>query len=395
MPNRRADPSILHADVDSFFASVEQRRDPALRGRAVVVGAGVVMAASYEAKARGVRGGMSGDTARRLCPEAITVDPHFDEYTRASRELFEVFRRTAPTVEGLSLEEAFLDVSGLERISGTAEWIAAKLRREVRDDLGLPISVGVARSKTLAKMASRAAKPDGLLVVPAGGERDFLHPLPVEAIWGVGEATAKRIHRLGVRTVGDLAAIPEASLIAALGRHSGSHLHAMANLREHRRVRPRPRRRSIGSQSAMGRGCHSKRKIERTLDRLVDRVTRRLRNAGRAGRTVVLRLRFGDYSSSTRSRTLPRATDGTDPVRAAAQALLAEARPLIVERGITLVGISITNLDHESAGVQLELPLFGPKTAGLDSAIDTLRERFGTDSVIRGTGPGVRRGFFD
>lgn len=395
MDEHREEPTILHADVDSFFASVEQRRDPSLRGKAVVVGAGVVMAASYEAKACGVKGGMSGATARRLCPEAITVEPHFDEYTRASRELFAVFRNAAPTVEGLSLEEAFLDVGGLERISGTAEWIAAKLRREVRDELGLPISVGVARSKTLAKMASRAAKPNGLLVVAAGSERDFLHPLPVEAIWGVGEATAKRIHRLGVRTVGDLAAIPEASLIATLGRHSGSHLHAMANLREHRRVRPRPRRCSIGSQSAMGRGRHSRRKIERTLDRLVDRVTRRLRGAERAGRTVVLRLRFADYSRSTRSRTLPRATDATDPIRAAAQALLAEARPLILERGITLVGVTITNLDDASAGVQLELPLYGSPTTELDTAIDELRERFGTGSVIRGTGPGVRKGFFD
>lgn len=391
----RDQPTILHADVDSYFASVEQRLDPSLRGKAVIVGPGVVMAASYEAKACGVKGGMSGSTARRLCPEAIFVEPHFDEYVSVSRDLFALFRRTAPTVEGLSLEEAFLDVAGLERISGTAEWIAARLRRDVRTELGLPISVGVARSKTLAKMASRAAKPDGLLVVPAGGERDFLHPLPVEAIWGVGEATAKRIHRLGVRTVGDLAAIPEASLIAALGKHSGSHLHAMANLREHRRVRPRPRRRSIGSQSAMGRGRHSKRKVERTLDRLVDRVTRRLRAAGRAGRTVVLRLRFADYSRSTRSRTLPRATDATDPIRAAAQALLAEARPLILERGITLVGVTVTNLDHEGAGVQLELPLFGGGTTGLDAAIDEIRERFGTASVIRGTGPGVRKGFFD
>lgn len=386
-------PTILHADVDSYFASVEQRLDPSLRGRAVIVGPGVVMAASYEAKVLGVKGGMSASTARRLCPEAIFVEPHFDEYVSISRELFALFRRTAPTVEGLSLEEAFLDVSGLERISGTAEWIAARLRRDVREELGLPISVGVARSKTLAKMASRAAKPDGLLVVAAAGERDFLHPLPVEAIWGVGEATAKRIHRLGVRTVGDLAAIPEASLIAALGKHSGSHLHAMANLREHRRVRPRPRRRSIGSQSAMGRGRHSKRKVERTLDRLVDRVTRRLRGAGRAGRTVVLRLRFADYSRSTRCRTLPRATDATEPIRAAARTLLEEARPLILERGITLVGVTITNLDHEGSGVQLELPLFGPPTAELDSAIDEIRERFGTESVLRGTGLKLRKGF--
>jgi len=262
-------------------------------------------------------------------------------------------------------------------------------------ELGLPISVGVARSKTLAKMASRAAKPDGMLVVPAGGERDFLHPLPVDAIWGVGEATAKRIHRLGVRTVGDLAAIPEASLIAALGKHSGAHLHALANLREARRVRPKRGRRSIGSQSAIGKGRHSKHKVERTLDRLVDRVTRRLRGKNRAGRTVVLRLRFADYSRSTRSRTLPRATDATDPIRAVARSLLEEARPLIVERGITLVGVTITNLDHASAGVQLELPLHRPSTVELDSAIDEIRERFGSATVLRGTGAQLRKGFHD
>ncbi len=263
----------------------------------------------------------------------------------------------------------------------------------MREELGLPISVGVARSKTLAKMASRAAKPDGLLVVAAGSERDFLHPLPVEAIWGVGDATAKRIHRLGVRTVGDLAAIPEGSLIAALGKHSGSHLHALANLREERRVRPRRGRRSIGSQAAIGRGRHSRHEVERTLDRLVDRVTRRLRGAGRAGRTVVLRLRFADYTRSTRSRSLPRATDATDPIRAAARALLDEARPLIVERGITLVGVTVSNLDEGFAGVQMELPLFGPATAPLDAAIDDLRERFGTETVLRGTGLKLRKGF--
>lgn len=391
----RDEPSILHADVDSYFASVEQRLDPSLRGKAVIVGFGVVMAASYEAKACGVKGGMGAVTARRLCPQAIFVQPHFDEYVSVSRELFDLFRETSPTVEGLSLEEAFLDVSGLERISGTPEWIAAKLRRDVREKLGLPISVGVARSKTLAKMASRAAKPDGMLVVPVGGERDFLHPLPVEAIWGVGDATAKRIRRLGVRTVGDLAEIPEGSLIAALGKHSGSHLHALANLRERARIRPKRRRRSIGSQSAIGSGRHSKRKVERTLDRLVDRVARRLRSAGRAGRTVVLRLRFADYTRSTRSRTLPRATDSTEPIRAAARALLEEARPLILERGITLVGVTISNLDDSSAGVQLELPLFGSPTAGLDAAIDDIRERFGSAIVLRGTGPQLRKGFHD
>lgn len=389
----RDEPSILHADVDSYFASVEQRLEPSLRDKAVIVGPGVVMAASYEAKSCGVKGGMSASTARRLCPEAIFVQPHFDEYVSISRDLFKLFRRTAPTVEGLSLEEAFLDVSGLARISGSPEEIAARLRREVRDELGLPISVGIARSKTLAKMASRAAKPDGLCLVPADGEREFLHPLPVEAIWGVGDATARRIHRLGVATVGDLAAIPEPSLIAALGKHAGSHLHALANLRESRRVRPRRGRRSIGSQSAIGKGRHPRDEIEQTLAKLVDRVAGRMRKAGRPGRTVILRLRFADYSRSSRSRTLPRATASTEPLLAAARRLLDDARPTIVERGLTLVGVTVSNLDDTSAGVQLELPLLRAGAPALDSAVDDLRERFGTASIARGTGRSLRKGF--
>jgi DNA polymerase-4 len=242
----REEATILHADVDSFFASVERRLDPRLRSVPVIVGSGVVMAATYEARARGVHGGMSGARARDLCPEAVCVEPSFDAYGEASRELFRIFRDVSPTVEGLSLEEAFLDVAGLERFAGAPAEVAGRLRRRVREELELPISVGVARTRTLAKMASRAAKPDGLLRVAPEREREFLHPLPVEAIWGVGDATAQRIRRLGVRSVGDLAAVPEQSLVIALGRHAGSHLHAFANLREERRVRPRRSRRSFG-----------------------------------------------------------------------------------------------------------------------------------------------------
>jgi DNA polymerase-4 len=380
----RDEPTILHADVDSFFASVEQRRDPRLRGRAVIVGVGVVMAASYEAKACGVHGGMSGGRARRLCPQAIAVEPHFGEYGVASRELFAIFRDLSPAVEGLSLEEAFLDVAGLDRIGGGPEEIARTLRRRVRDELSLPISVGIASSRTLAKMASRAAKPDGLLVVPADGEREFLHPLPVEAIWGVGEATAKRVHRLGVRTVGDLAAVPEQSLILALGRHAGSHLHAFANLRERRRVRPRRPRRSFGSQSALGSRPKTTADVERSLAKAVERVGRRMRDAGRSGRTVTLRLRFGDYARAARARTLPRPASSTEALMRVARELLAEAAPAIRERGLTLIGVSISNLDEPGAGIQLELPLWGPDTAGLDSALDELHERFGAAAVSRG-----------
>jgi DNA polymerase-4 len=377
--------TILHADVDAFFASVEQRNDPRLRGRAVIVGKGVVMATTYEARACGVHGGMNGARARRLCPQAIAVDPDFDAYIEASRELFEIFRRTAPIVEGLSMEEAFIDVRGLEHISGTPGEIATRLRHEVRDELGLPITVGVARTKTIAKMASRAAKPDGMLVVHPTREREFLHPIAVEDMWGVGASTAEKLHRLGLRTVGDLADCPEASLTTVLGNAVGHHLHALANLREHRPVRSHRRRGSFGSQTALGRRRLSPAEVDSTLAALVERVTRRMRTAGRCGRTVVLRLRFDDYKRATRSHTLPRATASTSSVLLAARKLLAEAEPVIERRGLTLVGISVAGLEHPGVGVQLELELDRTGTHGLDEALDELRDRYGANAVSRGT----------
>ncbi len=380
----REEATILHADVDSFFASVERRLDPRLRDRPVIVGSGVVMAATYEAKACGVHGGMGGARARALCPEAVTVDPHFDAYGTASRELFAIFRSLSPTVEGLSLEEAFLDVAGLERIGGSPVAIAERLRRRVRDELDLPISVGIARTRTLAKMASRAAKPDGLLRVAPESEREFLHPLPIETIWGVGEATAQRIRRLGVRTIADLAAVPEPSLMLAIGRHAGSHLHAFANLREQRRVRPRRRRRSFGSQSALGSRPKMRADVERALARAVERVSRRMRDAGRRGRTLTLRLRFGDFARASRSRTLPRATAATAPLLRVARGLLAEAMPLVRCRGLTLIGVSVSNLDGDWAGLQLELPIWGEGQAELDAALDELHGRYGAAAVTRG-----------
>jgi DNA polymerase IV len=377
--------TILHADVDAFFASVEQRNDPRLRGRAVIVGKGVVMASTYEARACGVHGGMNGARARRLCPQAISVDPDFDSYIEASRELFEIFRRTAPIVEGLSMEEAFIDVRGLEHISGTPAEIATQLRRQVRDELGLPITVGVATSKTIAKMASRAAKPDGMLVIDPGREREFLHPIAVEDMWGIGASTAEKLHRLGLSTVGDLAACPEGSLTVTLGRAVGGHLHALANLRERRPVRSNRSRGSFGSQTALGRRRLTATEVESTLAALVERVTRRMRTAGRCGRTVVLRLRFDDYKRATRSHTLPRATASTSSVLLAARKLLAEAKPMIERRGLTLVGVSVAGLEHPGAGVQLELPIDRAGTDELDGALDELRDRYGADAVSRGT----------
>src|SRR5687767_11641457 len=339
--------SILHADLDSFYASVEQRDDPSLRGRPVIVGGGIVLAASYEAKAFGIRTAMGEGRARRLCPGAVVVPPRFRAYVDASKAVFRVFDDASPVVEGISIDEAFLDVRGLELISGTPREIAMRLRCAVLEQVGLPITVGVARTKFLAKVASGVAKPDGLLVVPADGELDFLHPLPVERLWGVGPVTAEKLRRRGIATVGQVAAIPEAALVWMLGRGSGRHLHALAHNRDPRPVVRRRRRRSIGSQCALGFSRRTPEEIDAIVIALVDGVARRLRRARRVGRTVVLRLRFDDFSRATRSRTLRRPTAHTGTLLAAIQELVVEARPLVAERGLTLVGVSVANLDDD------------------------------------------------
>lgn len=273
--------TVLHADLDSFFASVEQRDDPSLRGKPVIVGGGVVLAASYEAKAYGVRTAMGGRQAMRLCPQAIVVRPRFDAYVAASREVFKVFHDTTPLVEGMSIDEAFLDVGGLRRLRGNPSVIAAALRRDVRERAGLPISVGVARTKHLAKIASGLCKPDGLLVVPIESELTFLHALPVERIWGVGPATSAKLHAARITTVGQVAGFDIAELARIIGSGAAHHVHALAHNRDPRRVRTGTSRRSIGSQSAIGRGPHSDTQLDRTVQTIVDRVTRRLRAAGR------------------------------------------------------------------------------------------------------------------
>jgi DNA polymerase-4 len=379
---------VLHADADAFFASVEQRDDPRLRGRPVIVGGGVVLAASYEAKAYGIRTAMGGRQALRLCPDAIVVPPRFSAYTEASRAMFEVFEDTSPVVEGLSIDEAFLDVRGMERIAGTPAQIAVRLRSAVRERVGLAVTVGVARTKFLAKVASGVAKPDGLLVVPADRELAFLHPLPVECVWGVGPATATKLHAWNVRTVGELAALSESTLVAMLGQGVGRHLHALAHNRDFRRVEAGRRRGSIGSQRALGRGRHSAAALDATLVAIVDRITRRMRTARRVGRTVVLRLRFGDFERATRSHTLPFATANTQAILATARALLAAATPAIERRGITLIGCSVALLEDDRTR-QL---LLGPEDA-LDAAVDTIRDRFGSAAIVRavllGRDPGL------
>ena len=388
----RTKATILHADLDAFYASVEQRDDPRLRGRPVIVGGGVVLAASYEAKVHGVRTAMGGRQARRLCPDAIVVPPRMSAYTEASKAVYAVFEDTTPLVEGLSIDEAFLDVRGLERIAGTPAEIAARLRRDVQERVGLPITVGVARTKFLAKVASGVAKPNGLLVVSPDRERAFLLPLPVERLWGVGPVTAGKLHDRGVATVGQVARLGEGALVALLGRAAGAHLHALAHNRDPRVIRTRPRRRSIGSQRALGRGPRTAAEIDASLITLVDRVTRRMRAAGRVGRTVVLRLRFGDFSRATRSHTLRRPTAQTQTILVAMRGLVAAATPMIERRGLTLIGVAVTNL--EDAGErQLELPFEPDRSEALDEALDEVRRRFGskalTRAVLLGRDPGL------
>jgi DNA polymerase-4 len=378
----RDEATILHADLDSFYASVEQRDDPRLRGRPVIVGSGVVLAASYEAKAYGVRGAMGGAQARRLCPKAIVVAPRMAAYSEASKAVFAVFDDTTPLVEGLSIDEAFLDVGGLRRVSGTPTEIAVQLRHDVLERVGLPITVGVARTKFLAKVASGVAKPDGLLVVPPDGELTFLHPLPVERLWGVGPVTARKLNDRGIVTVGEVAQLAEAALVAMLGRASGRHLHALAHNRDPRPVQVGRRRRSIGSQRALGRSPKSADSIDAAAVGLVDRVTRRMRKAGRVGRTVVLRLRFDDFSRATRSHTLDHATAQTHTILTTVRGLLTTSTPMIERQGLTLIGISVSNLDNDSA-VQLELPFDRHSGSALDTALDDVRQRFGSNAVTR------------
>ncbi len=383
---------ILHADLDAFYASVEQRDDPRLRGHPVIVGTGVVLAASYEAKSQGIRTAMGGAQARRLCPHAVVVQPRMSAYAEASKAVFQVFDDTSPLVEGLSIDEAFLDVGGLRRTSGTPTEIAVRLRAEVRDRVGLPITVGVARTKFLAKVASGVAKPDGLLVVPPEGELAFLHPLPVERLWGVGPVTADKLRQRGLTTVGEVAQLGEDVLVSMLGRASGRHLGDLARGRDPRPVEVGRRRRSVGSQRALGRSRTSPDVLDAAVVGLVDRVTRRLRASGRTGRTVVLRLRFDDFSRATRSRTLEWATADTQTILATARALQHTAMPLIERQGLTLVGVAVGDLD-DGGTVQLPLPLGRQLGGTLDATLDSVRDRFGSAAVTRavllGRDPGL------
>jgi DNA polymerase IV len=374
--------TILHADLDSFYAAVEQRDDPGLRGRPVIVGGGVVLAASYEAKAYGVRTAMGARRAAALCPDAVVVPPRMSAYSQASRAVFAVFEHTTPLVEGLSVDEAFLDVGGLRRLAGTPAEIAARLRRTVRHDVGLPITVGVARTKFLAKVASAVAKPDGLLVVPPDRELAFLHPLPVERLWGVGPVTSAKLRSRGIATVAEVAALGEDTLVAMLGAASGRHLHALAHNRDPRAVQAGRRRRSIGSQRALGWRGQSPAEVDASLVALADRVARRLRAARRVARTVVLRLRFADLTRAARSRTLPWPTAHTEAILTTARSLLEGSVRRVDRPTLTLVGIAVSQLEDDGA-VQLPLPFDRAAGGAVDVTVDAVRDRFGTSAVTR------------
>ncbi len=388
--NRVGAASILHADLDAFYASVEQRDDASLQGRPVIVGGGVVLAASYEAKAFGVKTAMNGRQARKLCPDAIVVSPRMDAYLQASRDVFAVFNDTSPLVEGISVDEAFIDVGGLVRIAGSPVDIAKKLRADVKDRVGLNITVGVARTKFLAKVASAVGKPNGLLLVPPDRELEFLHPLPVERLWGVGTITASKLHDIGVHTVGDVAGYSEERLVALVGTAAGHKLHALAHNRDQRRVTTGKRRSSIGSQRAMGRRKKTHAEIDAELRGIVDRVTRRMRSSDRVGRTVVVRFRFDDFTRSTRSHTLPESTADTAPILQSSIDLLKDMWPIIERRGLTLIGLSVTNLSNADA-VQMTLPF--ADLSMLDAALDSVKDRFGTNAIGRTANLGRDQGF--
>jgi DNA polymerase-4 len=390
------EPTILHADLDAFYASVEQLLDPSLRGRPVLVGGGIVLAASYEARAHGVRAPMPARDAKRLCPDAVVVDGHFEKYLDLSAQVMAILEDASPVMEQISIDEAFLDVRGSTHILGKPSEIARRIRSRVAEEIGLPISVGVASTKFLAKIASARAKPNGLVVIERGSELEFLHPLPVEAMWGVGRVTAAHLHRFGICTIGDLAAVPPGALASSLGPGASGALRALAWNRDPRRVHGGRRAGSVGSQQALGRGLTDPGELAVVVLGLADRIGRRVRKKGRAGSTVTLRVRFPGPRLVSRSHTLPSPTAST--------AALAELGGVLLERAIdgetepvTLVGMSLSNLTTDDF-LQLVLELdpghvlragsgADLKRRALDSSVDVVRERFGRELLKLGFPP--------
>ncbi|MEA2002898.1 MAG: DNA polymerase IV [Actinomycetota bacterium] len=389
--------TILHADLDAFYASVEQLLDPSLRGKAIAVGGGVVLAASYEAKAYGVRGGMPGRQARELCPQLRFVGGHFKEYQRLGDEVIDVMRDFTPLIERISIDEAFADVSGSVHLFGSPAQMGKEIRRRVKDEIGLPVSVGVARTKHLAKIASQVAKPDGMIVVEPETELEFLHDLPVGLMWGVGPVTKKRLAEMGISTIGQLADTPGRSLERLLGQSVGGKLGALAWNRDPREIETHHRAGSVGAQSALGKKPATDEVISPTLRHLADRVATRLRAKNRAGRTVTVRVRFADLRAITRSVTLPAAISAT--------VILAEIAADLVrtaltdhpeEKVISLLAISVSHLEQDAV-LQLELPFElegearrpgtekGAARWVLDRSVDKVRDKYGRKAVGYGS----------
>lgn len=396
------EPTILHADLDAFYASVEQLLDPSLRGRPVLVGGGVVLAASYEARAFGIRAPMPLRDALRLCPDAVVVDGNFTQYLDLSAQIMGILEDASPVIEQISIDEAFLDVSGTTHLLGPPSHIARWVRSRAREEVGLPLSVGIASTKFLAKVASARAKPDGLVVVPLGSEIDFLHPLPVEAMWGVGAVTARKLHRMGICTIGELAEVSGASLCTALGPGSAGALRALSWNRDPRPVRGGRRAGSVGSQQALGRGLTDRDELAVVVLGLADRVGRRLRKKSLAGSTLTVRVRFPGPRLRTRSHTLQAPTASTSALADLGMVLLDRAMEGCADPA-TLVGISLSNLTTDVI-LQLELEVDAGdvlragsgkdlRRRALDSSVDGVRERFGRESLK--IGAASRRGTSD
>lgn len=389
--------TILHADLDAFYASVEQLLDPSLRGRPIAVGGGVVLAASYEAKAFGVHGGMPGRRARELCPQLQFVHGHFGEYQRLGDAAIAILGDYTPLVERISIDEAFADVAGTAHLFGPPVDIAATIRRRVRAEIGLPISVGVARTKHLAKIGSQVAKPDGLVVIDPARELEFLHDLPVGLMWGVGPVTEAKLAEAGIKTIGQLAEMPGQSLERLVGQAAGQKLAALAWNRDPRVIETHRRARSAGAQSALGRKPFTEHVFQPTLRLLADRIGSRLRNKSLAGRTVTVRVRFADMRAVTRALTLPARVAATTTLAEIAEDLVRDVRREFPrERSISLLAISVSHL-AQTEGLQLEFGLGlpdEPRRPGTpvgaarweaDRAMDAVRTRFGREAIGYGS----------
>jgi DNA polymerase-4 len=392
------EPTILHADLDAFYASVEQLLDPALRGKPILVGGGIVVAASYEARAYGVRAPMSSRDALALCPHATVVEGHFDRYLDLSEQVMRILDDATPVVEQISVDEAFLDVSGTTHLLGPPSDIARMIRRRVRQEVGLPISIGISSTKILAKIASARAKPDGLVVVDNGSELDFLHPLPVEALWGVGKVTAGRLHDLGIGTIGELSEVPSGALAPLLGPGAAGALRSLSWNLDPRPVQGGRRAGSVGSQQALGAGLVDRDEMAVVVLGLADRVGRRLRAKQRTGTTLTVRVRFPGPRSLTRSHTLIAPTGSTAALANLGAVLL--NRALEDNRGerVTLIGLSVSKLTTDEH-IQLELDLgegdvlragneLALRRNSLEASVDEVRERFGRHLVRYGVGSG-------